>query len=324
MRPSFPVRRFDDRDIPVKQTMILGVLGGSGLYDLKALEDVREHVVSTPFGEPSGPVVAGRLGDARLVFLARHGRGHRLLPSEINYRANVAALKQLGAGCVLSVSAVGSLKDGIEPGDLVLVDQFIDRTYRRATTFFGDGVVGHVSFAEPVCSELASAVAAAAGVAGFFDAAPHDRNQAAPRDAARRGRRLHRGGTYVCMEGPQFSTRAESLLHRAWGADTIGMTAATEAKLCREAELCFSSLALVTDFDCWHAEEETVTVEVVLQTLQANVSHAQEIIRRVLPSIQGARTCACGQAAAHAIMTAPDAIPAAARERLRALFGRYL
>jgi 5'-methylthioadenosine phosphorylase len=319
-RRRFPVPRFDDRDIPVKQTMILGVLGGSGLYDLKALEDVREHAVSTPFGEPSGPVVEGRLGDARLVFLARHGRGHRLLPSEINYRANVAALKELGVERVLSVSAVGSLRDGIEPGDVVLVDQFIDRTYRRATSFFGDGVVGHVSFADPVCPELARAVATAARGAGFAEAAP----QPPAPGAGRRVRLIHRGGTYVCMEGPQFSTRAESRLHRAWGADTIGMTAATEAKLCREAELCFSALALVTDFDAWHAEEEAVSVEGVLQTLQANVSHAQEIIRGVLPVLAGARTCACGQAAAHAIMTAPDAIPAAARERLRGLFGRYL
>jgi 5'-methylthioadenosine phosphorylase len=300
--------------------MILGVLGGSGLYDLEGLEEVREHAVTTPFGAPSGPVVAGRLGDAHLLFLARHGRGHRLLPSEINYRANVHALKQLGAERVLSVSAVGSLKSGLVPGDLVLVDQFIDRTYRRATSFFGDGVVGHVGFAEPVCSDLAGAVVGAARAAGFAAADPADRD-AAP---AKRAPAVHSGGTYVCMEGPQFSTRAESLLHRAWGADTIGMTAVTEAKLCREAELCYATLALVTDFDAWHDDEAAVTVDAVVQVLLANVARARDVIRRVLPAASGTRTCACGQAAARAIMTAPEAIPADARERLKVLYGRYL
>jgi 5'-methylthioadenosine phosphorylase len=300
--------------------MILGVLGGSGLYDLEGLDEVREHSVTTPFGAPSGPVVAGRLGDARLLFLPRHGRGHRYSPSEINYRANVHALKQLGAERVLSVSAVGSLKSGLRPGDLVLVDQFIDRTYRRATSFFGDGVVGHVGFAEPVCAELAGAVVGAARDAGFTAADPADRELASgPRAPV-----VHSGGTYVCMEGPQFSTRGESLLHRAWGADTIGMTAATEAKLCREAELCYATLALVTDFDAWHDDEAAVTVDAVVQVLLANVARARDVIRRVLPAVSGARTCACGQAAARAIMTAPEAIPADARERLKVLFGRYL
>jgi 5'-methylthioadenosine phosphorylase len=305
--------------------MILGVLGGSGLYELEGLEDVREHAVSTPFGEPSAPVVAGRLGEARLLFLPRHGRGHRYLPSEINYRANVHALKQLGAERVLSISAVGSLKAGIAPGDVVLVDQFIDRTYRRATSFFGDGVAGHVSFAEPVCGDLASVVAGAARAAGFVEAAADGRDRETP-PGATRAQLLHRGGTYVCMEGPQFSTRAESRLHRAWGADTIGMTAATEAKLCREAELCFAALALVTDFDSWHEHGAPVTVDAVVATLLANVARARDVVRRVLPVVAkgGARTCACGQAAARAIMTAPEAIPASARERLRTLFGRYL
>jgi len=315
--------------------MILGVLGGSGLYELEGLEDVREHVVSTPFGDPSGPVVAGRLGDARVLFLPRHGRGHRFSPSEINYRANVHALKQLGAERVLSISAVGSLKGGIAPGDVVLVDQFIDRTHRRATTFFGDGVVGHVSFAEPVCGELAAAAAGAARAAGFAEAPREARDE--PRDAAAaragepgggaaRPPLLHRGGTYVCMEGPQFSTRAESRLHRAWGADTIGMTAVTEAKLCREAELCFAALALVTDFDSWHDDEAPVTADAVVATLLGNVARARDVIRRVLPVVAhaAARTCACGQAAARAIMTAPEAIPASTRERLRTLYGRYL
>jgi 5'-methylthioadenosine phosphorylase len=306
--------------------MILGVLGGSGLYDLEGLEDVHEHAVSTPFGEPSGPVVAGHVGEARLLFLPRHGRGHRFLPSEINYRANVHALKQLGAERVLSISAVGSLKAGIAPGDVVLVDQFIDRTAGRATTFFGDGVAGHVSFADPVCAALADVVAAAARDAGFVEAAPaeRERQRSAASGGPARAQLLHRGGTYVCMEGPQFSTRAESRLHRAWGADTIGMTAASEAKLCREAELCFSALALVTDFDSWHADEAAVTADAVVAVLVANVSRARDIIRGALPAVQGARTCACGRAASRAIMTSPDAIPAAARERLRALFGRYL
>ena len=303
--------------------MILGVRGGSGLYDLAGLEDVHEHVVSTPFGGPSGPVVAGRLGGAEVLFLPRHGRGHRLLPSEINYRANVHALKQLGAERVLSISAVGSLKAAVAPGDVVLVDQFIDRTYRRATTFFGEGVAGHVAFADPVCAELAAAVAGAALATGFVEAPVTARDTAASRGSAQR---LHRGGTYVCMEGPQFSTRAESRLHRAWGADTIGMTAATEAKLCREAELCYAALALVTDYDSWHEDDAPVTVDAVVATLLANVSRARDVIRHLLPEVevQGARTCACGQAAARAIRTAPEAIPASARERLRVLYGRYL
>jgi 5'-methylthioadenosine phosphorylase len=303
-------------------TMILGVLGGSGLYDLGGLQELgslQEEIVSTPFGEPSGPLVRGRMGEHGLVFLPRHGRGHRLSPSEINYRANVHALKQLGVERVLSISAVGSLRDGIEPGDLVLVDQFIDRTYRRATSFFGDGAVGHVSFADPVCQDLGAAVAGAAREAGFVE----DDVARAP-SHPHRARRLHRGGTYVCMEGPQFSTRAESQLHRSWGATTIGMTAATEAKLCREAELCFVSLALVTDYDAWHDEEEAVTAEAVLAVLNLNVARAKEIIQRVLPKAVQPRACACHRAAARAIVTSPDAIPAAARERLRVLYGRYL
>jgi 5'-methylthioadenosine phosphorylase len=302
--------------------MILGVLGGSGLYDLAGLDDVREHAVSTPFGEPSGPVVAGRLGEARILFLPRHGRGHRFLPSEINFRANVHALKQLGAERVLSVSAVGSLKGGIAPGDVVVVDQFIDRTYRRATSFFGEGVVGHVAFADPVCGELSAALTHAARGVGFQPSAFDERDASDPRPPGG-APRLHVGGTYVCMEGPQFSTRAESRLHKSWGADTIGMTAATEAKLCREAELCYAALALVTDFDSWH-EAETVTADAVVAVLLANVARARDVIARLLPALEWPRTCACGKAAAGAIMTSPEARPAVTREKLRALFGRYL
>ena len=283
--------------------MILGVLGGSGLYDLDGLSDVRLEEVSTPFGAPSAPIVSGRIGAARLLFLPRHGRGHRFSPSEINYRANVFALKSLGAERVLSISAVGSLREGLAPGDFVLPDQFIDKTYRRASTFFGDGVVGHVGFAEPTCPAFGAAVAAAAGPGG---------------------KRVHRGGTYVCMEGPQFSTRAESMLHRSWGADVIGMTAATEAKLCREAEVCFVSLALVTDYDAWHAEEAAVSVEAVIAVLRANVAGAQDVIRRLGDHVGSVAPCACARAAANAVITAPDAISAEARGRLRLLHGRDL
>jgi 5'-methylthioadenosine phosphorylase len=301
--------------------MILGVLGGSGLYDIDGLTDARSAEVSTPFGAPSGPLLGGRIGDARVLFLPRHGPGHRFSPSEINYRANVFALKAAGATQVLSVSAVGSLREGMPPGDLVLPDQFIDKTYRRASTFFGDGVVGHVSFAEPTCPGFSAAVAAAAVETGFVEAPPTARLAEQPRGS---GKRLHRGGTYVCMEGPQFSTRAESLLHRSWGADLIGMTAVTEAKLCREAEVCFASLALVTDYDCWHAEEEAVTAAGVVAVLAANVAGAKEIVRRLPPHASFAADCGCARAAAHAILTAPGAITPEARQRLRALHGREI
>jgi 5'-methylthioadenosine phosphorylase len=301
--------------------MILGVLGGSGLYDIDGLVDRQAETVSTPFGPPSGPLVSGRVGEARLVFLPRHGAGHRFTPSEINYRANVFALKAAGATRVLSISAVGSLREGMPPGDLVLVDQFIDKTFRRASTFFGDGAVGHVSFAQPTCPAFGAAVAAAAAETGVTWAAPEARLTARTPAA---GKHLHRGGTYVCMEGPQFSTRAESLLHRSWGADLIGMTAATEAKLCREAELCFASLALVTDYDCWHEEEAAVTAAMVIAVLNANVAGAKEIVRRLPQHAARTGACACARAAAHAILTAPEAITPEARQRLRALYGREI
>jgi 5'-methylthioadenosine phosphorylase len=301
--------------------MILGVLGGSGLYDIDGLADRRSAEVSTPFGAPSGPLLSGRIDDAGLLFLPRHGAGHRFSPSEINYRANVFALKAAGATQVLSVSAVGSLREGMPPGDLVLVDQFIDRTHRRASTFFGDGIVGHVSFAEPTCPAFSAAVAAVAIETGFVEAPAAARLTAEPHGSQKR---LHRGGTYVCMEGPQFSTRAESLLHRSWGADLIGMTAVTEAKLCREAELCFAALALVTDYDCWHAEEEAVTAQAVVAVLAANVARAKEIVRRLPPHAAFAADCSCARAAAHAILTAPEAITPEARQRLRALHGREI
>jgi len=300
-------------------TFVLGVLGGSGLYDLSDLADLREVVVETPFGAPSGPIVLGRLGATWVAFLARHGRGHRLSPSEVNYRANIHALKQVGVQRLLSISAVGSLRDTIVPGDLVMVDQFIDKTHGRATTFFGDGIVGHVSFADPTCAEFAEVIAASALDAGVVPAAIAPVTTTLPRTP-----RLHRGGTYVCMEGPQFSTRAESNLHRAWGADVIGMTAVTEAKLAREAELCFGLLALSTDYDCWRVGEEPVTADAVMEVLRANIERARGIIVGVAARATPAQHCRCGRAAAHAIFTARDAVSAQARTRLQTLYGRYL
>ena len=299
--------------------LTIGVLGGSGLYQMDGLHDVHEAAVSTPYGHPSGPLVSGWVGESRLLFIPRHGPGHRFSPSEINYRANVFALKAAGATRVLSVSAVGSLKDGLSPGDYVLVDQFIDKTFRRVSTFFGDGVVGHVAFAEPTCASLGAAVTAAALEAGIADTEADARTH---QKSAEPVKRLHRGGTYVCMEGPQFSSRAESLLHRSWGADVIGMTAATEAKLCREAEMCFASLALVTDYDAWHEEEAAVTASAVIEVLRANVAGAKAVIRDLPNHAGGPTECSCATAAAHAILTAPEAIPPEARQRLKALYGR--
>jgi 5'-methylthioadenosine phosphorylase len=307
------------RDQP-RAPAVLGVLGGSGLYDLDGLDGREERLVDTPFGSPSGPLTTGSIDGAPVVFLARHGRHHRLGPSEINSRANIHAMKQLGVTRLLSVSAVGSLREGIPPGDLVLVDQLIDRTHRRENTFFADGVVGHVSFAEPTCRGFDDAVAAVATAGGHALAPPEARGM-----AAAPGPHLHRGGTYVCMEGPQFSTRAESRLHRAWGADVIGMTAAPEAKLAREAELCFSLLALSTDYDCWREGEDGVTAESVLAVLRANVARASRIVRELAPYAAGRGwTCGCGRAAENAILTARAGISPAARDRLELLYGRYL
>jgi 5'-methylthioadenosine phosphorylase len=290
----------------------VGVLGGSGLYEFDGFEDMHEAPVSTPFGEPSAPPLVGRYEGRRVVFIPRHGRGHRFSPSDINYRANVCALKQLGATQVIAISAVGSLRDEIHPGDFVVVDQFIDRTHRRQSTFFGDGCVGHVSFAEPVCAELADTVA---GAAAEILLAP---------GAVAAGRGLHVGGSYVCIEGPQFSTRAESQINRGLGIAVVGMTGVTEAKLCREAELCFTLLALATDYDCWRQGEESVTAAAVIEVLQANVAAAKDVLRRSLPRLPTVRHCGCGTAARHAILTQKEAITATARARLEALYGRTL
>lgn len=322
LAPLAPLAPLGGGEVPV-----LGVLGGSGLYDLEGLSEVREVHVDTPFGQPSGPLVIGQIGGDPIVFLSRHGRGHRFAPSEINYRANVHAMKQLGVSRLLSISAVGSLREGIIPGDLVLPDQIIDKTYRRESTFFGQGVVGHVSFADPVCPALVHLVATAASETGTAAAAGEERvRHPASRTnvSGRRSPRLHRGGAYVCMEGPQFSTRAESMLHRAWGADVIGMTAATEAKLAREAELCFALLALSTDYDCWHPGEDAVTAASVFEVLRANIARAQDVVRAVVPLLGAPRTCGCGRAAENAILTAREAVVPEARERLRILYGRYL
>jgi 5'-methylthioadenosine phosphorylase len=290
----------------------VGVLGGSGLYEFEGFEDMHEAPVSTPFGEPSAPPLVGRYAGRKVVFIPRHGRGHRFSPSDINYRANVCALKQLGATQVIAISAVGSLRDEIRPGDFVLVDQFIDRTYRRLSTFFGEGCVGHVSFAEPVCAELADTVAGAAAEVLLTPVGGSS------------GRGLHVGGSYVCIEGPQFSTRAESQINRAMGIAVVGMTGVTEAKLCREAELCFSLLALATDYDCWRQGEESVTAAAVIEVLQANVSAAKDVLRRAVPRLPAARHCACANAARHAILTQKESITPTARARLEALYGRTL
>jgi 5'-methylthioadenosine phosphorylase len=285
----------------------IGIIGGSGLYEIDGLRAVDEVRLDTPFGAPSDAYITGELGDARLVFLPRHGRGHRFTPSEINYRANVHGMKQLGVEWILSVSAVGSLKEEIRPGDLVIVDQFIDRTKAREASFFGGGVVGHVGFGDPVCEPLRQIV---------FDVARAE--------CGRAGSRAHDRGTYVVMEGPVFSTRAESNLYRSWGADVIGMTNLPEAKLAREAEICYATIALSTDYDCWHETEEDVSVAAVVAVIRKNVSLARSIVKAVAERIPAARGCHCATASAHAVMTAPEAIPAEARARLDLIVGKYL
>ncbi|MGH9749532.1 MAG: S-methyl-5'-thioadenosine phosphorylase [Candidatus Polarisedimenticolia bacterium] len=281
----------------------LGVVGGSGLYRMAGLRDAREQAVPTPFGDPSDAFLIGRIGDHEVAFLARHGRGHRIAPGDINFRANLYAFKVLGVQRIVSVSAVGSLREEMRPLDVALPDQFIDWTRRRTSTFFGDGIVAHVSLADPVCPVLHRSLGEAAGEAGA---------------------RLHPRGTYVCIEGPQFSTRAESHMFRALHADVIGMTNVQEVRLAREAEICYATLAMVTDYDCWRDDEEAVTVEEVVARLQDNAAMAQAIVTRVLDRLPAARTCPCAGALANAILTEPARIPAAARERLAPIVGRYL
>jgi 5'-methylthioadenosine phosphorylase len=275
---------------------LVGVIGGSGLYDIAGLENARRVEIDTPFGRPSDAYVIGRLEGHDLAFLPRHGLGHRILPSEINFRANIYGFKSLGADAIVSVSAVGSLREEIAPGHVVVPDQFIDRTRGRISTYFGEGIVAHVSFADPFCSSLSPIVADAAHEAGAT---------------------VHRGGTYVCMEGPQFSTRAESRLYRSWGGDVIGMTNLQEAKLAREAEICFATLALATDYDCWRTAEESVEIEDVLRILKANADLAKRAVSLAALKIEDKRACGCRRALDNAIITAPGVLP---RERLEALW----
>ncbi len=282
---------------------ILGVIGGSGLYEMEGMKNVRRVAVRTPFGDPSDAIVVGEIAGRTLAFLPRHGRGHRIPPSQINYRANIFALKRIGVRWILSISAVGSMKQRIRPGDVVVVDQFYDHTKLRPGTFFSDGIVGHVMFADPVCPRLLDLVHASA-------------KKVLPR--------AHRGGTYLCMEGPAFSTRAESNIYRKWGVDVIGMTNMPEAKLAREAELCYATLALATDYDCWHRSAEDVTIGAVLAIIRKNVENSRKIIREVAKGLPGRGTCGCGAALGHAIITDRKRIPAAAKKRLSLLIGKYL
>jgi len=290
-------------------TVCVGVIGGSGIYDLEALENVEEVAVSTPFGDPSDKYITGQLGDVRMVFLPRHGRGHLVLPHEINYRANIYGMKKLGVEWLISLSAVGSMREGIRPGDLVIVDQFIDTTKRRASTFFGDGIAAHVAFGDPVSKPLAEIL-----------------YEAASQEVAAGGgdERVHQGGTYIVMEGPQFSTRGESLMYRKWGVDVIGMTNMPEAKLAREAEISYATVALCTDYDCWHEDHDNVTVDAVVATLLKNAELARRVVARAVSKIPAERNCAAASSLANAIMTDRDAIPAEARERLALLIEKYL
>jgi len=282
---------------------VIGVIGGSGLYNMDALEDVKSVSVDTPFGEPSDEYITGSLGGVKMVFLPRHGKEHRLLPSEINYRANIYGMKKLGVTAIISVSAVGSMKEEIHPGDMVIVDQFFDRTKARESTFLGSGVAGHVEFAKPVCSDLSQVLYSAAKEAGAT---------------------VHMGGTYVCIEGPQFSTKAESLVYRSWGVDVIGVTNIPEAKLAREAEICYATIALSTDYDCWHEEEESVTVEMILETIKNNVSMARSIITHAAPDAGNECSCGCAEAMRFAAVTQRNAIPEKTKEDLSIILGKYL
>jgi 5'-methylthioadenosine phosphorylase len=281
----------------------IGIIGGSGLYDLPGLTERQELRVSTPFGDPSDRYVVGNLEGKKIAFLTRHGRGHKLLPSELNFRANIMGFKQLGVSQVLSASAVGSLRLDHKPMDFVLPDQFLDRTRQRSSTFFGNGLVAHVSFADPVCSELAGFVREAAGNIDFP---------------------IKSGGTYVCMEGPAFSTRAESHLYRSWGMDLVGMTNLQEAKLAREAEICYVTIAMVTDYDCWHEEEADVNVEMLIEYLTRNSENAKRLITETVRLLPRRRDCSCNRALEGAIITDRRAVPAETAKKLREIVGKYL
>ncbi len=281
----------------------IGVIGGSGLYAMNGLSDTREVRVKTPFGEPSDAFVVGIVEGKRVAFLARHGRGHRFTPSEINFRANVYAMKLLGVQRIISVSAVGSLEEDLPPGKFLIPDQFFDSTRGRKSTFFGDGIVAHVTFDKPTCAELSQVLAEAC------------RAQNVP---------VRENGTYVCMEGPQFSTLAEAQFHRAMKFSVIGMTNVTEAKLAREAEICYSTVAMVTDYDCWHPGHDSVSVASILATLNQNAANAQNVLRKAIKTLPRERNCKCPSALKHAILTDPKVVPAATKEKLRAIVGKYV
>jgi 5'-methylthioadenosine phosphorylase len=286
-----------------KRAIEIGIIGGSGLYSMPGLEKPREVRVKTPFGEPSDALITGTLEGRRVAFLARHGRGHRISPSEINYRANICAMKMLGATRIISVSAVGSLKEDLQPLEFLIPDQFYDKTRLRVATFFGNGVVAHVGFDKPVCRQVAAILAEAGDRASV---------------------KAHRGGTYVCIEGPQFSTLAEAHVHRQLRFDVVGMTNVTEAKLAREAELCYATVAMITDYDCWHPEHSSVTVSEIIANLNRNAENAQNVLREAVRAMAPGRACGCGESLKHAILTDRATIPAATRRRLAPIAGRYL
>jgi 5'-methylthioadenosine phosphorylase len=286
----------------LQSTAEIGIIGGSGLYSMPGFEAQQEIKLSTPFGDPSDPYVVGTLAGRRVAFLARHGRGHRLSPSELNFRANIFGMKTLGVERILSLSAVGSLKEEHAPLDFVIPDQFFDRTRGRPSTFFDRGIVAHIAFADPVCPQLSTIVHEAAGQINV---------------------RAKRGGTYLCMEGPAFSTRAESNLYRSWGMDVIGMTNLQEAKLAREAEICYVTIAMVTDYDCWHEAHEAVTIDQIIGNLTTNADNACRLVRTVIADLPTSRACKCGAALRHAILTAPEAITQDAKQRLELLIGKY-
>ena len=281
----------------------IGIIGGSGLYSIPGLSDMREVKQDTPFGEPSDAYVLGTLTGHKVAFLARHGRGHRILPTELNFRANVYGFKQLGVERIVSISAVGSLKEEHKPLEFVIPDQFFDRTRHRVDTFFGNGIVAHIAFADPVCPELSQVVETACKKAGVTG---------------------KRGGTYLNMEGPQFSTKAESNIYRGWGMDVIGMTNLQEAKLAREAEICYVTVAMVTDYDCWHPHHDSVTVDQIVAVLVKNAENAAKVVRETIATMPTGRSCKCGSALAHAILTDRDKIPAATRQRLGLILDKYL
>jgi 5'-methylthioadenosine phosphorylase len=284
-------------------TATIGIIGGSGLYSMAGLKDTREIRVKTPFGEPSDVIVVGALEGKRVAFLARHGRGHRILPSEINFRANICAMKQLGVERIISVSAVGSLHEDLRPGEFLVPDQFVDRTKNRVSTFFGGGLVAHVAFDKPTCSQMSAVLA---------DASVHC------------AVKVHRRGTYVCIEGPQFSTLAEAHVHRQLRFEVIGMTNVTEAKLAREAELCYATIAMITDYDCWHPEHESVTATQIIATLNQNAENAQKVLREAVRGMPTERTCKCGAALKHALITDMKLVPPATKKRLASIIGKYL